>query len=125
MNTIIKYSNCFGLALALCVVMISGCIYSAPKPVPDPLEGWQKDYSSPGPSDKIIEQDYQNYIQQLSPEEKGSLPNVNGYFKDGTGQHAVSIIIGINGRWWRHILTYDKDNKRIKTIKYATGYYAS
>jgi hypothetical protein len=97
-----------------------GC--SSSKPTPDPLAGWKMDFAPQ--LDPVISKDCQDYIQKLSPDEKKS-PNISGYFEDGTGQHAVEITIGINGRWWRHILIYDKDNKRIKTIKYATGYYAS
>ena len=125
MKKIIKYSNYFGIVLAICVMVISGCSCSAPKPTPDPLVGWQKDYT-PDPSDQIIEKDYKNYIQTLSPEEKKYLgPYPASFFKDGTGQHAVQITIGINNTVSRHVLIYDKDNKRIKVIKYASGNYAS
>ena len=47
------------------------------------------------------------------------------FFENETGQHAVQIRIGINGTSWEHILIYDKDNKRIKAIKYISGRYAS
>jgi hypothetical protein len=89
---------------------------------PDPLAGWQGDFKEQ-PNQQIVS-DYQNYIRTLSPEERKS-PNVSDWLKDGTGQHAIVITIGINGRWWKHILIYDKDNKRIKTIKYASGDYGS
>jgi len=46
------------------------------------------------------------------------------FFEDGEGQQAVNITIGLKGRYWRHILIYDKNNKRIKRIKYPTGYYS-
>jgi hypothetical protein len=91
------------------------------KPTPDPLAGWHAASKNP---DQTIDSDYKNYIQTLSPEEKRSV-GLTHFYEDGTGQHAIEIIIGINGRYWRHILIYDKDDKRIKTIKYATGYYAS
>ena len=122
MKKIVKYPNRFGFVLALCVMIISGCSCSAPKPPPDPLAGWKMDFAPK--LDPVIAKDCQDYIQKLSPKEKKS-SNINGYFEDGTGQHAVQITIGVNGRWWRHVLIYDKDNKRIMTIKYATGYYAS
>jgi len=106
----------FLLAMFLCGF---GC--SESKPTPDPLAGWQKDYT-PQPSDLIIEKDYLAYIHALSPDEQKSVGPVF-YYKDGTGQHAVQITIGINGTVWRHDLIYDKDNKRIKAIKYASGDY--
>jgi hypothetical protein len=49
----------------------------------------------------------------------------NVLFEDGTGQHAVEIRIGLDATNWRHILIYDKNDNRIKTIKYADGHYAS
>jgi len=97
-----------------------GC--SSSKPTPDPLAGWKMDFAPQ--LDPVIAKDCQDYIQKLQPDEKKSA-QVNGYYNDGTGQHAVQITIALNGTWWRHILIYDKDNKRIKTIKYATGHYAS
>lgn len=107
--------------LVLMATFVFGFGCNTSKPMPDPLAGWKMDFGATNP---VIEKDYQDYIQKLSPEEKKSV-NVNGYFNDGAGQHAVRITIGVNGRWWRHILIYDKNNKRIKTIKEATGYYAS
>jgi hypothetical protein len=119
MKIISKYFSYFGLALALCAMIFSGCSCSTTKT--DPLAGWQKDY---GTLDQPIVNDYQNYIQNLSSKEKKHMGPTD-FFKDGTGQYAVTIIVGINGRYWRHILIYDKDDKRIKTIKYKTGYYQS
>jgi len=115
----------FLFAVALSVMMISGCSLFYPKPTSDPLAGWKLCQSQdPKDLDQAIRDDYQDYIQKLSPKER-KFAEYNNDFEDGMGQHAVEIIIGINGRYWRHILIYDKDNKRIRTIKYATGYYAS
>jgi hypothetical protein len=103
--------------------VIFGCRCSTSKPTLDPLAGWRPASHS---ADKAIVDDYQNYIQTLSPEEKKYLgPSPAGLFEDGTGQHAIQITVGINGTVWRHVLIYDKDNKRIKTIKYASGDYMS
>jgi hypothetical protein len=117
----------FFLVLMAIFVFGFGCNASnTPKPTPDPLAGFHVAALFTPDSNKAITDDYKDYIQTLSPEEKKYLgPSPVSFFEDGTGQHAVEIIIGINGRWWRHVLIYDKDNKRIKTIKYATGYYAS
>jgi hypothetical protein len=98
-----------------------GCNTS--KPTPEPLAGFHAASKNP---DQTIVDDYQNYIQTLSPEEKKYLgPSPVSYFEDETGQHAAVSTIGLNGTWWRHVLIYDKDNKRIKTIKYASGNYRS
>jgi hypothetical protein len=98
-----------------------GC--SSSKPTPDPLAGFHAAFKI---LDQSIVNDYQNYIKNLSPEEKQNLgPYPASFFENGTGQHAVKITIGLNGTVWRHILIYDKDDKRIKTIKYASGGYRS
>ena len=100
---------------------------------PDPLAGWKPDFNT-RPSDQIIEKDYQDYIKGLGlkPIKMGALvtyASENGnefvastdFFKDGTGQHAVKITISLNHAVWEHVLIYDKDNKRIRTIKYRSG----
>ncbi len=125
---ITRFIFCFLLAMFLCGF---GC--SSPKPIPDPLAGWQKNYKS-WPDAQAIEKDYQDYLKSLGikplkagaaviyasddgSEDVGSIE----YFEDGTGQHAVKITISVNHAVWEHILIYDKDNKRIKTIKYRSG----
>jgi hypothetical protein len=89
---------------------------------PDPVAGWQGDFNEQ--PNQVIVNDYQNYIQKL-PSEERKYAGVNDWLKDRTGQHAIVIKIGLNGTWWRHVLIYDKDDKRIKTIKYSTGGYRS
>jgi hypothetical protein len=121
MKKLIKYSNYFVFVLALCAMIFSGCSCSAPKPMPDPLAGFHVSSFDPN---KAITDDYKNYIQKLSPEEQKRAGPIF-YYEDGTGQHAVLIKIGINGTVWEHVLIYDKNDKRIKTIKYASGNYRS
>jgi hypothetical protein len=101
-----------------------GCNTS--KPTPDPLAGWRGallsyEYDK---FDKAITVDYQDYIQKLPSNERNHVGPIQ-FFEDGTGQHAVKIEIALNGTDWAHVLIYDKDNKRIKVIKYAIGRYAS
>jgi hypothetical protein len=112
----------FLFAVALGVMMISGCSLFYPKPTHDPLIGFQIDglfdpYSNK--SNKAIWGDCQDYMKQ----EKIAGPVTT--YKDGTGQHAIEIHVGINGTWWEYVLIYDKNDKRIKAIKYADGHYAS
>jgi hypothetical protein len=104
------------LLLAM-LVWVAGCV------TPDPLAGWKPDFSPP-PIDPAIEKDCHDYIQTLSPRKSGFVISVN-FFEDGMGQHAVEIQMGVNGSVWRHVLIYDKENKRIKVIKYKTGGYRS
>jgi hypothetical protein len=103
--------------------------------MPDPLAGWQMNFGPPEPSDKIIEKDYQDYIKGLGlkPVKAGALviyASEDGnefvastdFFNDGIGQHAVKITISLNHTVWEHVLIYDKDGKRIRTIKYESGH---
>jgi hypothetical protein len=114
----------FLFAVALCVMMISGCGLLYPKPTHDPLAGWQIAYKEE--PNQAITKDYQDYIQKekLIPGKVDGFI-IEGFFKDGTGQHAISMEASIGGNEWRHILIYDKNDKRIKTIKYVSGGYAS
>jgi hypothetical protein len=113
----------FLFAVALCMMMISGCSLFYPKPTHDPLTGFHAGDFRTLDANKAITDDYKDYIQILSPEERerGSI----FFYEDGTGQHAVEIKYGLNGNCWEHILIYDKDNKRIKAIKYISGNYGS
>jgi hypothetical protein len=113
---IIQFIVCFLLAMLLCGF---GC--SSSKPTPDPLAGWQKEY---GKVDQSIVNDYQDYLQKLPPEDRKYIGPME-FFKDGMGQHAVEIEEALNGTWWFHVLIYDKENKRIKAIKFSPGKYAS
>jgi len=124
MKTTIRYINYLGFVLALCTTVVFGCRCSSPNPAPDPLAGWQKAYKEE--PNKAIVNDYQDYIQHLSIEERNNLgPSPASYFEDGTGQHAIKIKIGLNGTVWEHVLIYDKNDKRIKAVKYSKGGYQS
>ena len=124
MKKLIKYSNYFVFVLALCAMIFSGCSCSAPKPQPDPLTGFHMADLQHLDDNKTITADYKAYIQTLSPDEQKRAGPIL-YYEDGTGQHAVDIEIGINGTSWKHVLIYDKDNKRVKAVKYSSGSYRS
>jgi hypothetical protein len=104
------------LALYAALFCITGCVTH-----PDPLAGWKPASQNP---DQAIVSDYQDYLQKLPPEDRRYAGPVE-YYEDGMGQHAVLINIGLNGIAWEHILIYDKNNRRIKTTKYASGHYRS
>src|SRR5665213_1643050 len=125
MKTQLKHSI-NNLALILLMLMAGfvfgfGCNPS--KPTLDPLVGFHWSSLANLDNNKTVTDDYKSYIQTLSPEEQKRAGPVF-YYEDGTGQHAVEIKIGINGSNWHHVLIYDKDNKRIKKIKYISGNYA-
>ena len=73
---------------------------------------------------QTITVDYTFYIQTLPPEERKYAGGIQ-YFEDGAGEIAIKIEIPLNGTWWQHILIYDQNSKRIKTVKYASGNYRS
>jgi hypothetical protein len=122
MKKIILRANYFCFTLPLLATLLFGCSCTATKPTPDPLAGWKLiGFESPN---KTIADDYKDYVQKLSVEEKNGLGSIQ-FFEDGAGQNAVRIEIALNGADWAHVLIYDKTNKRIKVIKYAIGRYAS
>ena len=95
----------------------AGCVTQ-----PDPLAGWKRlGFNSPN---KAITDDYQDYIQQH---------NMRGYagpiqfFEDGTGQHVVEFEVFEHKRnvSWQYAIIYDKENKRIKVVKYGWRSYQS
>ena len=103
-------------------IMAAGCV---PKPTPNPLVGWQRDYNT-RPDDPIIEKDCNDFMQTFQP--VGQRPaQVTGIFKDGAGQHAANIEIFEyhKNASWQYFLIYDKDDKRIKVIKYGYCRYQS
>jgi hypothetical protein len=102
--------------------LITGC--NVPEPIPDPLAGWKIAFKHE--PDQAIGKDCQDYIQslKLSPE-KGTYVAYIEFFEDGTGQHAERITVSVNKTDWAHVLIYDKNDRRIKTIKYVTGHSRS
>lgn len=118
--------NHYVLVLALAAALVCSCSCSRSKPTPDPLAGFHPDVFFTPDTNKAITDDYKDYIQKqkLSPE-KGEYVAYIEYFSDGTGQHAVRIAISMGKTDWEHVLIYDKDDKRIATIKYISGHSSS
>jgi hypothetical protein len=110
------------LVLMFAVSSIVGC--GTPKPPPNPLANWHRADLAILHSNAAITQDYQDYIQNLPPKERGFVGSVE-FFTDGTGQHAVEIGVGVDGRWWRHILIYNHANERTRVMVDKTGWYSS
>jgi hypothetical protein len=119
------------ILLVATLVLSAGC---EPKSEPDPVAGWKKFGSFAGfPAtdtgyrlDATIMADYQAYISSLSPDEKAETKSgaLLYFCEDGNGQHAIQVVMAINGNYWTHVLIYDKSNKRVKLIKYRSGRYS-
>jgi len=105
------------------ILFAAGC--GTRRPDPNPLVGWNYTRSQdPDKIDKAIRDDYQNYIQNLPPEERKFGGHVNLY-EDGSGRHAVRISMQHSGTLWEYVLIYDQNNRRVQTIKRYGGHYQS
>ena len=124
MKTLMKNPARYLKIFLLAAIFLSAFGCACWKPAPDPLAGFYIDAFQTADSNKLIADDYKEYIQSLSLKRKDFVGSVD-FLESRTGQHAVDIKIGINGKWWEHILIYDKDNTRIKVIKYRNGGYES
>jgi hypothetical protein len=109
------------ILLLATVIWAVGC-----GPVSNPLKGWTGRSAESGYRlDKAIMDDFENYIQTLPSNERAIADDKYSqmFYEDGTGQHAVEISMPLKGTWWKHVLIYDKNNKRTRVIKYASGRY--
>jgi len=116
------------ILLAACV-FASGCgtvhLYPAGSalPGPNPVAGWTACRSQDvGKLDNAIQNDYQDYVCKLSRKERMWIGPV-GISEDGSGKHAITLQIAWYGTDWAHVLVYDKDNKRVKAVRYVAGHY--
>ena len=100
-----------------------------------PIDGWKRvgevDYTFPkgspqnslNPGYSAISDDVQKYVK------KKKLPVADFiFFEDGTGRHAVSFRVDssgslIGGTCWVYVAIYDKNNERVKVVRYVEGYY--
>ncbi|MBW8864770.1 MAG: hypothetical protein JF609_07580 [Verrucomicrobia bacterium] len=134
MKTRIKNSARFlSLALALSAVVLFGCRCSTSKPTPDPLAGWTfrtfDQFEPPSGQhhyhlDKTISDDYQDFIAKNKLSLVGA---ITGFYEDMTGQHAVRFEAIPPDAYssWTYVLIYDKQNHRVKIIKYDEHRYRS
>jgi hypothetical protein len=135
MKAIVKHSaNYFCFALALFVMLISGCNCSAPKPAPDPLSGWTfkplpgwelPPYGNNTNSlSKAIIDDYQDFISNNKLILNGA---ITGFYENKLGQQAVEFEAFIPNDYvsWHYVLIYNDARKRIKVMQYGRTKYQS
>ncbi|SRR6266404_5765991 len=117
----------FSILLAVSL-LLSGCTFllhpinSTFAPHSNPIEGWHFASLDDLDNNKAMSSDYHDYANKLPPNERKHVGSVF-FFEDGKGQHAVQIEVSLNGTSWRHVLIYDKNDKRVKAVKYVSGYY--
>ena len=89
----------------------------------NPVAGWKSlEWTSPN---KTITADSQAFIKTLPAREAKFVTETDITFsEDGTGQHAATIAIPLNGTWWNYVLIYDKSNARTKVVKFISGHYS-
>lgn len=106
------------------LILEAGCVS---QPSPDPLAGWKILLSRDSEKlDKAIKDDYRSYIQEILAPKKLFIDEEDIWFyTDDFGQHAVRIEVPKNGNYYEYVLIYDKNNSRVKTLKYFGGRYRS
>ena len=109
-----------------CLLIVSVLGATGCTPHSDPMKDWKevKPFSDPAVPESI-KQDATTFFQTLSGQERSWWVN-NGdfaatYWENGTGQHAVILKCPHDGECWCHALIYDRDDRRIKVLKYSTG----
>ena len=112
-----RFAFCFLLAA---LGGLAGCTV----PRPDPLAGYHFCSLKNLQSNEAINDDYKNYIQNLHLGKRSFIGALD-YFENESGQHAVDIKVGVDDMWWEHVIIYNKENRRIKVIKYPNGHYES
>jgi hypothetical protein len=111
--------------LITALIFATGCTGPQIEPSPlNPADGWNFLRSQdPDKLDKAIRDDYQAYIQSIPPLERPYVGGVN-LFGDGKGQYAVTIGVNYPPRQkWTHVLFYNKENQRVRTVKYFSARY--
>ena len=111
------------IALGLCLMAIFGC--SNLRPEPDPLTGFTISSLGKLDSNKAIVNDYKDYLKKLPPKQQGPCQIL--FYENEAGQHAVHMEIfeGNQNASWQHVLIYDKNNNRIKAVRYGYVKYES
>lgn len=106
------------LAALICVTGCAGFVHHS-----DPLAGWEQIHRDK--LDDTIVKDYKVFIQTLPEKERTLVEDYSIWvYQNRTGDKAVKIEIPLSGKILDHILIYDQNSKRIKTIKYIAGYYS-
>jgi hypothetical protein len=110
----------------------------------NPIEGWKsvgrvdcKDGEmsaeiTPISGYEAISDDVQKYVNKLPVDHFSDCTRRWCYwifdmqfYEDGTGKHAVGFTIYHSDTIWGYVLIYDKNNKRVKAVRYVQGYSMS
>jgi hypothetical protein len=120
--SVLRFTFCTLIAIFAC---ITGC--AKLESTRDPLAGWTfrpfPGWEAPpyghntNHLDKAISDDYQSFI---STNKLATFSAITGFYEDGTGQHAIEFeaFPPSQNATWHYVLIYDKENKRVKLMKY-------
>lgn len=97
---------------------------------PDPLKGWTfrplpgwgpPRYHNTNHLDQAIIDDYQDFIKKKG---LGIISPVTGFYEDGQGDIGVQFEAFVSSNEsWHFALIYNKQNKRVKVVKFGRGRY--
>lgn len=139
MQTLKRYCNYWLIFLFLLVVLMWAASHI---PAYNPLKDWNlvgnidhqidpKRYPYPVGAppyipgtiqcDQVIIDDVTNFLQTYPY--KGNYTSLFRLYENGTGEHAVDFVVQVAPYTVsRYALFYDKENKRVKAIKFGTMY---
>lgn len=99
--------------------LLTGCT-----PHSDAMAGWKElgAFSEEGVP-QTIKRDALAYFSTLPDEERESIEYdwAVRYWEGENGQHAAVLEAPHDGEYWSIALIYDRDNHRLRVLKYSTG----
>ena len=113
--------------VALAAIIVCTCYGCATYHV-SPLKNWRGITTfDHAPVPDAIRQDALAYFQTMPPGERPPTDDLGmvTYLEDGTGQHAVVVDAPRDGERWQYALIYDRNNWRVKVLRYSVGSYQS
>lgn len=129
-KTNIEYFALIFVGCLAAIICISGCV--APKQKSDPLAGWnpvgdisyrvnpEGSFLGSDPCSQTIIDDVKRFIHTFPPAQRGAGAGPFQLYEDGTGQHAVGFEVFVGPYTsYRYALFYNKEDKRVKVVKYG------
>jgi hypothetical protein len=108
----------------ICILPLVACVWIAGCATPDPVKSWNswspidEETQRHAALDKAIKADYLAYAHKVWPKGRDFFIFEVEYYEDGTGRHAVRIVLepGLH-KYKEYYLMYDTNNVRTKVIR--------